>query len=148
MKTKEFANKLKNEGFYAKRRLSWYTGVVDISTRGSVNDPSLVEISETEMGVVKFNGPLTCKDVVDIIMEYANTPIEERKEEKKYLVHLKGVNKDTSYLNCQRGLGYYFISNSDEDEYNKTQFTKPEINKLVEDPNLFLQEGSYKLEDC
>lgn len=147
MKTKEFVNKLKNEGFYAKRCLSWYTGVVDISTRGSVNDPSLVEISETEMGVVKFNGPLTCKDVVDIIMEYANTPVEEREEENRHLVRIKGIVHYKSYLSQSYVTGEYYIDNGTETSSFKTHFTKSEIDKLVEDPKFFLQKDSYNLED-
>ncbi|ATG86365.1 hypothetical protein LpeD_80 [Lactobacillus phage LpeD] len=146
MKTKEFADKLKDYGFYVKHHLFQYTGVVDISTRGSVNDPTLADISETEMGVVSFNGPII-KDVGDIIMEYANTPIEKRREEKKSLVHLKGINKHNSYLNYHKDLNDYFIGNRNDDAYYKARFTKSEIDKLVEDPDFFLQKGSYTLED-
>lgn len=147
MKTREFANKLKDYGLYGKRHLSCFTGVINISTIGSINDPVLADISDDEVGVVKFNVPINRKDIVDIIMEYANTPIKERMEENKYLVHLKGVSDYTGYLNYRKDLKFYFIDKSNEDEYIKSHFTKYEIDELVEDPNFFLQKGSYTLED-
>lgn len=147
MKTKEFVKKLETFGFYLKHHSFQYTmGVIDISTRGSVNDSTLADISKDEVGVVKFNGPIN-KDVAEIIMKYANTPIEERNEENKYLVSIKGFSHRDSYLNLNSKTGEYSMESSAETSNFKTHFTKAEIDNLVADPNFFLQEGSYTLED-
>ncbi|AFU63169.1 hypothetical protein 8014-B2_00102 [Lactobacillus phage ATCC 8014-B2] len=147
MRTKEFATKLN----YYKYRVGQNPSLGELYVVGEVDgvqDINLVEISDNKIGVVKFNEPIS-KNVVDIVMKYAYTPVEERDEENKYLVHLKGINNGCGYLNYRGGdRGRYFVSDYVSGAGYKTYFTKKEINKLVENPDFFLQKGSYTLEDC
>ena len=69
--------------------------------------------------------------LLHLCVEYARTPIEERKSEKKYYLRLpiKG-NPAVSYLNYNAENGVFNFSSYTESHSWMTQFTQNEINSL------------------
>lgn len=138
MITKDFVDKIKDIG-YDLIQDSHETLIL-----GSVHEV-VVKISEIDRGAVRFNTTID-KEAEDTVMDYANTPISKRKEQKKYYVHLKGIGGADGYLNFNQSDGQYFVD-SKYDVYDITaKFVKKEIKSLVDDPDFFLQNDSYKLE--
>ena len=70
--------------------------------------------------------------IIDIIAEYLNTPVNERKEEKKYYLKLKGFKEPYNTLNFGERTQSYFISEDDNISGFKNQFTQSEIDELPE----------------
>jgi len=143
MKTKELGAKLSKYGLTTT--LDKYTKNLVVA---GTNLENLVEVSEIKRGVVSFKKPIENKDVVEAIMDYANTPLDYRHElkTKTYYVRIKGLNKEDGYLNFNHDSGTYFVDGNDSIEPYTVKFTKPEIKSLVDDPDFFLQTGSYELE--
>jgi len=143
---------MKTKEIRAKLLLYGLTALVDENTKNLVvagtNLENLVEVSESRRGVVSFQKPVENKDVVEAIMDYANTPIDYRHEleSKKYYVRIKGLDKEDGYLNFNHDNGDYFVDGNDSIEPYTVKFTKSEIKSLVDDPDFFLQTGSYELE--
>jgi len=136
----------------AKLLLYGLTALVDENTKSLVvagtNLENLVEVSENKRGIVSFKKPVENKDVVEAIMDYANTPLDYRHElkSKKYYVRIKGLDKEDGYLNFNHDSGDYFVDGNDSIEPYTVKFTKPEVESLVDAPDFFLQTGSYELE--
>ena len=66
-------------------------------------------------------------------IELAETPLNERGEEKKYhLKHRYLGSEPCKYLNCREEDFEFNISINKESEYYKTKFTKAEIEELKE----------------
>lgn len=143
---------MKTKEIRAKLLLYGLTALVDGNTKKLVvagtNLENLVEVSESRRGVVSFKKPVENKDVMEAIMDYANTPLDYRHEpkSKKYYVRIKGLDKEDGYLNFNRRNEQYFVDGNDIIEPYTVKFTKSEIKSLVDDPYFFLQTGSYELE--
>ena len=75
-------------------------------------------------------------ELFDILVELARTPIEERKEEKKYYVKLPWLGEYSQYLNFNKPTGMYFTAMKHEYLNCQTKFTMEEIEKLKEKYNL------------
>ena len=143
MKTKELGEKLSKYGLTTT--LDKYTKNLVVA---GTNLENLVEVSEIKRGVVSFKKPVENKDVVESIMDYANTPLDYRHEpkSKKYYVRIKGLDRDDAYLNFNRRSEQYFVDSNNNIEPFTVKFTKPEVEALVDDLDFFLQTGSYELE--
>lgn len=140
MKTKEFVNKLETKGYKVLSLSQMDRGKLVLR-----NGESVAYIADEDFRV-NIKVPIPQEDA-ELIICYAYKLLEEHSA-NKYLVSIKGVNKHNSYLTYNRDLNGYFIGNRNEDVYHKTHFTKSEIDNLVADPDFFLQDGSYILEDC
>lgn len=138
MRTKDFVDRIKDIGYYVIHDTN------ETLILGSVNEV-VVKISELNRGSVRFNKTIN-KEAEGTVMEYANTPIDKRKEQKKYYVRLKGIDEKEGYLNCNNMNGNYFVDFKDDVASFTVKFSKPEIKSLVDDPDFFLQNGSYELE--
>lgn len=76
-----------------------------------------------------------------LIMEYTNTPVEERKEEKKYwLEHRFLESNPLKYLNFNRELGIFKLNTITQSENSQTQFTQEEIDEIKERYNTTLDD--------
>lgn len=92
-----------------------------------------------------YPDPLT-PELFNLAVEYAKTPISKRST--KYHVKINGLSLSTGegiYLNFDPINGNYFISNLNG--YFKNKFADDEIDELVNNPDFFLQAGSYETEE-
>ena len=71
-----------------------------------------------------------------LIFEYANTPLEEREKEKKYMLRVPFVRY--IYLNSFKN-EYLFAGRVQENGY-QTRFTQSEIDAMPFDTNFFIKE--------
>ena len=139
MKTKEFVNKLETKGYKVLRLSQMDRGKLVLR-----NGESVAYIADEDFRV-NIKVPIPQEDA-ELIICYAYKLLEERSE-NKYLVHLKGASSKDGFLGLDPDESEYFVHHTDGGRSDLIfEFTKPEINKLVEDPNLFLQKGSYTLE--
>ena len=76
------------------------------------------------------------KNIAQLILDYAYTPLEEREEEKKYC--LRVPFHDYAYLNFYKG-SYVFAGKIQEAGY-QTKFTQKEIDAMPFDTNFFIKE--------
>lgn len=65
--------------------------------------------------------------LIDYIEKFANTPLDERIEDIKYYIKLKGTNSNKVYVNYDIDSMQYFIQTKHETSNVKTRFTKREI---------------------
>ena len=77
-------------------------------------------------------------ELFNLAVEYARTPIDERKEEKKYYLRLSifGYDDEQSYLNLERDTGKYLFGSKKNTERYQTQFTQKEIDEMKKRFNL------------
>lgn len=76
-----------------------------------------------------------------LIMEYTNTPVEDRKEEKKYwLRHRFLESKPLKYLNFNSEIGIFKLNTITQSENSQTQFTQEEIDEIKERYNTTLDD--------
>lgn len=137
MKTSEFIKKVKELGFNVI--VSPYSILID---KGG----TLLAIVETvkEYKIETFNifVEQKAKELFDICVEYARTPLSERKEEKKYYLRLK----DAFYASAYRYLNFdideraYVLHNNLEHKYYKMKFTQKEIDDIKKQYNTDLEE--------
>ena len=71
-------------------------------------------------------------EIIDIIAEYLNTPVEEREEEKKFYLKQIGIENNHSFLNYDSSICEYLTYDKKEFGTYKTQFTQSEIDNLPE----------------
>ena len=77
------------------------------------------------------------KKIEQWAIEYGRTPIEERKEEKKYYLRLSIFSyNEWNYLKLERVTEKYLFGSEEEIEGYQTQFTQKEIEELKEKYNL------------
>ena len=142
MKTKEFIKRVEELGFGVK--------VYDSQIRILANDfiISVVYIGREYM--INTYKPVSLAfrnedELFDLIIKYAKTPVEDRKEEKKfYLRHrwLKPRPIDKNYLNHWIGTNKYWLDYNNETENIQTQFNLKEIDEIKEKINTDL--GDFK----
>lgn len=84
--------------------------------------------------------------LVDLCVEYAQTPIDEREEEEKfYLQKMKSFyehvyDEKDNFLNFGKSRNIYFLFNNDQCDDCQTQFTQKEIDKIKEEQHTDLSE--------
>ena len=100
----------------------------------------LARVLKTSVAAVKiYDVTLLYPDKIkclEKILEYAKTPLEEREEEKKYL--LRTPFNDCIYLNFYKD-SYMFAGKIQEAGY-QTKFTQKEIDAMPFDTNFFIKE--------
>lgn len=81
------------------------------------------------------------EDLLDLIIELAKTPIEEREDRKKYYLRHKFLYKcaDTRYINIDIH-GNMILADKDEGLSMKTKFTQKEIDEIKEKYNTDLKD--------
>lgn len=135
MKTKEFIKKVEELGFEIREE----TEILIICAKGS--SVGLVGLNDMYYMRVKTN----VKELFDICVEYARTPIEERDDEEKfYLQKMKSFydNRDEEYafLNFDITRQVYCLNNTMGNAKFKTSFTQQEIDKIKEEQHTDLSE--------
>ena len=98
-------------------------------------------ISESCVGFSTFEDmyiPSKYFDFLNVIVEYCNTPLEEREDEKKYYLRFPiGFNQILTYLGLSmRG---YDCVGFDSSELYKKQFTQQEIDAMPFDTKFFIK---------
>jgi len=137
MKTKELVSELKEIGYFVERKDDGLSSeYLAISTAD--NCYLIATVSEKYYGVLNtdiyagYNESQEHNAILRIIVEYAMTPLDERKDTKKYLVKLLPVEE--GYLNVDNSLDSYSdeLSLSDGNEMGdyQTEFTEKEYNEL------------------
>lgn len=86
------------------------------------------------------------RELFNLCVEYARTPIKERKEEEKfYLQKMKSFYENVydekdNFLNFGKSRNIYFLFNKDQCDGCQTQFTQREIDKIKEEQHTDLSE--------
>ena len=137
MKTNQFIKEIKSMGFDVKE-LHYNLAIYED------NDYTLAHVSKKEAGVLATDFPNFYGlehdrklQLLDLLNEYAKTPIEDREEEEKYYYKLKGFME--KYLNVfEHAEGVqYILDGAKEAELLgnsfKTQFTDAEFEALPKD---------------
>ena len=134
MKTKKFIKEIRSMGFDVKE-LHYNLAIYDD------NEFSLAHVSKKEVGVLITDFPCFYKlehnsklQLLNLLIEYAKTPIEDRKEEEKYYYRLKGFNTliDKYLARGKISNDFYLVSQYEKEDYN-TQFTDKEFEVFPDD---------------
>lgn len=138
MKTSEFKKKVVELG---------YT-VVDTGVTYEVYNNALVcaVIFKENNRVSLFSECFANDNLLKICVEYAQTPLTDREEEKKfYLQKMKSFydesyREDYTFLNFKPEGNYFRLNSTYETDKFKTQFTQKEIDKIKEEQHTDLSE--------
>lgn len=95
--------------------------------------------------VKEFNLYSCPKAIAHAIVDYANTPLEEREEEKKYyLLFPKGYRVEKVYLGRCDDISFGnfgdYLNTTILDGFYKVKFTQKEIDAMPFDTNFFIKE--------
>ena len=136
MKTSELVSGLKELGYLVDRKDSGLSS--EHLAISAANGYLIATVSEKYYGVLDtdiyagYNENQEHNAILRIIVEYAMTPLDERKDTKKYLVKLLPVEE--GYLNVYNSLDSYSdeLSLSDDNEMGdyQTEFTEKEYKEL------------------
>lgn len=134
MTTKELIKWLEEKNIKYRENDSW----IFIQNR---NDTKLIELDKTENAIYfeecilfeldpRNSRDITTKDLKKII-EYVETPIEDREEPKKFYIKPKGMKLDGGIVfNYTIDSKHWFIDDKSEVVMFKTQFTLKELEDL------------------
>lgn len=132
MKTSEFKRELKKYSCYFSTDSVYQDEIANATAYMAVINPE-------QQGGVGFTWAFYPDgfnlNLFKLINEYAATPIEERKDEKRYRVHAL-LDSDVSFLNMKKDNNHYFISDRREDDEYQIIFTGSEIEGMKRNPNL------------
>ncbi|PTJ46504.1 hypothetical protein [Staphylococcus simulans] len=149
MKTKEFIKRVEDMGFKILNASDMFLyiyirevdddyqqlGYVDVETENIMNISGL--------GIDKITSDKREK-LFKLIVKYASTPPEERKEEKKYYIKHKYLRKHNAYLNYDKSLQEWTFHTKSNAVNLKTQFTLAElpewVHETIEDGYLVKEE--------
>lgn len=129
MKTNEFIKYFEDEGFRVYQDDTFFS-VIDekdfvlFYIKKGVD--LIVRFSETDLTFSKQ------QEYYKVIFEYLMTPLEEREDEKRYYLKLKGFSTGDIFLNFRPSNGNFFMSDKLEIGCIKTQFTQSEIDEMPE----------------
>lgn len=141
MKTKEFIEKAEAMGYKVEN-------VDHVIFVAKNDDYTVLSVPDNRKYVIDCNYTNPAKpELFSLAVEYAKTPISKRSA--KYHVGIIGLSLSTGeklYLNFDPINGNYFISNLNG--FFKNKFTEDEIDELVNDPDFFLQAGSYETKEA
>ena len=132
MKTKQLIKEIKSRGFELKKAKDY---IIVVDTNGFY----VAKTSEVDFGVLTtdyigfykldYNTKL---QLLNLLIKYAKTPIEDREEEDKYYYKLKGFGEEY-YLNSEDNGKYLYFSDNIQTDECQTQFTDKEFEALPED---------------
>ena len=130
MKTDQFIKEIKSMGLRVQR-VEDYMCVLGILgfhvAKTSMKEFGLISTNNSEFIKLDYNTKL---QLLDLLIEYAKTPIEDREEEKYYLRQI-GIGS-WSFLNFNINLQEYGIAGKRDDYTYKTKFTQSEIDEMPE----------------
>lgn len=140
MKTKEFIQRVKKLGYEVDDKgtgMFLYNGN-DIIVFVSKEKQYKLETSN-------FSAVKNPEKLFDLCVEYAKTPIEERKEEEKFYLQkienfYDAYNEKYAFLNLDMDDNIFFLSDIEQCDNYKTQFTQKEIDKIKEEQHTDLSE--------
>jgi len=133
MKTSELVSKLKEIGYYHIERKQPGCNAEYLAI-SAANGYLIATVSEKYYGVLDtdvyagYNESQEHNAILRIIVEYAMTPLDERKDTKKYLVHL--LPTDDGYLNLDNVDDELLLDNIAETLGYQTKFTEKEYREL------------------
>ncbi|MDU5086794.1 MAG: hypothetical protein E6235_07055 [Anaerococcus vaginalis] len=130
MKTKEFIKRVEELGFEVSEEYDYIRICVCNYIIATLSESRLYCINTYNSVKVEW---VNEKKLFDLLVEYAKTPIEDRKEEKRFFLRHKYINKRNAYLvvdenqNCSlQVMGVdYELPTSD-----KAKFTEREIENI------------------
>ena len=137
MRTNEFIKKVKGLGFDV---LSHYD-CIDIGTdvHETIASVSVDEILSVDTDWSGWHdlSKIQKGRLFDLLVEYAKTQIEERKEPKKYYLRHRWISGGfpNYYLNIYIDNNKSFIHDKTETSISKAQFTREEIDEIKEKYN-------------
>lgn len=133
MKTKKFIKEIKSMGFHIKD-YEVVTVIIDS------NEDFIAKVSKVKFGGLATDYPEfyrlehnTKQQLLNLLIKYAKTPIEDREEEEKYYYRLKGIERRIVYLNQERETLNCFIGVNYDTHKFKAQFTDKEFAALPDD---------------
>lgn len=144
MKTKEFIASVQNMGFKIAQ------GVSLISVKSELNETlAYVDEEYTESMSTVYRNFVRLADeekenLFKVIVEYASTPLEERKEEKQYYIKHKYVRKHNAYLNYNNDFQEWIFHSKSDTANRKTKFTLTELPMWVHE---MLEQGHLVKEE-
>lgn len=144
MRTKEFIASIQNMGFKIAK------GVSLISVKNELNETlAYVDEEYTESMSTVYRNFVRLADeekenLFKVIVEYASTPLEERKEEKQYYIKHKYLRKHNAYLNYNNGFQEWLFHSKSDTANRETQFTLAElplwVHEMLEQGHLVKEE--------
>lgn len=139
MKTKEFIKRVEELGY--KVHITNYAIY-------SENNGNLLWMiykkKQYKLEIFDLTTEKNAKELFDLCVEYAKTPIEER-EEKFYLQKMEsfyddGYDESRAFLNLDTSIDVFRVTTMSETSIFKTQFTQKEIDKIKEEQHTDLSE--------
>lgn len=130
MKTSEFIEYVKGNWF-----TTWEQGDNVINIGGIMKVHTNRQLIEFEKRTASSEVHLT---LIKKAVEYTETPLEEREEEKKYFLRVPFT--DDLYLNYHKALKSYAFSDKNPSKSIQTMFTLKEIYDMPFDMNFFIKE--------
>ena len=139
MKTKEFIKRVNELGYYVE---------IDSDTVIKCDGCTLARINERRPYKMNANAMVEVKDakeLFDLCVEYARTPIKERKDVKKYYLYLKNKNREFyesiySYLTLRKQDNTFSLDVGVETAGLTAEFTQEKIDWIKERFNTDLEE--------
>lgn len=134
MKTREFIKAVEELGYLVDNGYGyWQIWSAKNPILAAVNKIDLFRIS-TDF-VAWCNIPDEDKSkLLDLIVEFAKTPIEDREEEKRFYLRHKWIkiigHNSKTFLNYHNEEDKFYLYTIDESSYVKTQFTEKEIEEI------------------
>ena len=133
MKYKEL-QKIALKQSYEIEKNNFRTILIEEGLKGDYKNE--ITISETEIGVIDICMSLLFPwdfKIVKAAMDYAETPLDERQEEKRYYLRHKFLEiADCNYLNYDHSLRELNLSDMGQPKSIQTQFTQAEIDEIKE----------------
>lgn len=134
MKTKEFIKKVKELGYEVKENHDSLWLIDPNNNLDSTFDDWFVYVYtqkpssfEYDIAFTNIDNP-NLKKVVLLTIDYSFTPINERKEEAKFKVHL--LPGAYGWLNNDRSTNDVYATDDDADKYYQTTFTNNQYNEI------------------
>lgn len=133
MKTSEFIKEIKSMGVQVKEL---YDEIMIKDSEGCfvamVSKVEFAVLSTDYRGFYRLDYNTKLR-LLNLLIKYAKTPIEDREEEeKKYYLRHKGFKDYAKYLNYRLRDKTFTINDKSNSNSHKTQFTQKEIDELPE----------------
>lgn len=136
MKTREFIEQVEKLGYKTVKVYSFIT----------IYDPDNMD-QRVAVVSMRSERQLSISDAIydltKLLVEYAETPLEEREDEKKYYV--KVFKSNFGYLNVNYVTGRSIASDREQLLGYRTQFTKSEIKQLKQRDDIAIDWDKVKL---
>ena len=133
MKTNDFIEEARDLGLFVEENKN--QNMIWIKT--PYEDNHVGEVKTNKIGCRIFDESKRFPGISRLIYEYGMTPLDERVEEKEYLIELINdvvkYNSNGSYLNLRVEQDQYLFSSANYNSKYKTRFTTKEIDSFPDD---------------